>query len=77
MTFDEYQDALAQTQARWKKLPKRSDVRMLPVLLENCFEDALRSPDPVEGLRALAIRLRAEGQEQEKMIAQFEGARHN
>ena len=27
MSLDEYQDALAQTQSRWKKLPERSAVR--------------------------------------------------
>ncbi len=43
--------------------------------IENCFEEALRSPDPTEALRSVAFRLRAEGQEQEKVIAKFENAR--
>ena len=44
--------------------------------LENCFEEALRSSDPVEGLRSVALRLRAEGQEQENILAKFETPAH-
>ncbi len=43
--------------------------------IENCFEEALRSPDPVDGLRALAIRLLAEGHGREDVIARFENTR--
>jgi hypothetical protein len=43
--------------------------------IENCFEEALRSPDPVNSVRSVALRLLAEGQDQEDVIARFENAR--
>jgi hypothetical protein len=43
--------------------------------LEECFEQALRSPNPLERLRSLALRLSSQGQDQTEIIARFEEAR--
>jgi hypothetical protein len=43
--------------------------------LEECFDEALRSPDPLERLRSLALRLSSQGQDQAEIIAKFEEAR--
>ena len=43
--------------------------------IDKCFEEALRSPDPFEGLRSLAVRFSAQGQDQMEIVAKFEEAR--
>jgi hypothetical protein len=43
--------------------------------VEECFEEALRSPAPLERLRSLALRLLSQGQDHAEIIAKFEDAR--
>jgi hypothetical protein len=43
--------------------------------VEKCFEEALRSPDRLERLRSLALRLQSQGQDHAEIIAKFENAR--
>src|SRR3954451_16165613 len=50
-------------------------VRVTPMPLDDCFEQALGSAEPVEQLRSLALRLRSEGYDQDRLISVFENAR--
>lgn len=43
--------------------------------LDPCFEDALRSAEPVPRLRSLALTLSSQGRDQAAILAAFEGAR--
>jgi hypothetical protein len=43
--------------------------------IDECFERALRSPDPVIQLRSLALHLSAQGQDRETIIERFEETR--
>jgi hypothetical protein len=43
--------------------------------LEECFEEALRSTEPLNELRSLALRLSAQGQDRTAIVAKFEEVR--
>ena len=43
--------------------------------IDECFEQALRSPDPVGRLRSLALHLSAQGQARAAIIERFEQTR--
>jgi hypothetical protein len=43
--------------------------------VQDSLEQALRSPEPVNALRALALQLFAEGQTKAAIVASFEAAR--
>jgi len=45
--------------------------------LEECFEEALRSTEPLNELRSLALRLSSEGQDKTAIVAKFEEARRH
>jgi hypothetical protein len=47
----------------------------MPMPLDKCFEEALRSPGPIEELRLLAVRFSAQGESQGQIIAKFEEVR--
>jgi len=45
--------------------------------LEECFEEALRSTEPLHELRSLALRLSSQGQDKTAIVAKFEEARRH
>ncbi len=77
MTLAEYQDALAQTQASWRRL-KPGPIRGSPPMpLDERIEQAFQSSDPFQQLRSLALELLDQGYDKSSVVERFQEARQH